>query len=226
MPVVVSASRSEQKLNESSVPITLVTSEDIHNSGLTRLEDVLRFYTAIDMHSENRIYKVVGIRGFHGEFSDRLLLLIDGRAIEDPVFGVANVSEIALAVEDIQRIEIIRGPGGAAWGANAFTGIINIITKDPRDIVGVLGTSTITEFGDNYTHARYVSTAGAWAWKMSVAYEAYESSEAALHDDHFFPVIFPEDIFATFPLSKRYRMVRICAWEPVICTEMTVKKKP
>lgn len=187
VPVVVSASRQEQKITETAVPITIVTAEDIHYSGLTTIEDILRFYTGIDVSrsiSRNSSTSV-GVRGFQGLIADRTQTLIDGRIADNPFFGGTEFRFLPIFVEDIERIEIIRGPGGAAWGANAFTGVINIITKDPEDTLGLFGSTTWNSFGDSYTHIRYGDKKDDWTYRVSAGYESYVSSEQAISDDHF-----------------------------------------
>ena len=71
-------------------------------------------------------------------------------------------------MEDIERIEIVRGPGGAAWGANAFTGVINVITKKPGSRPGWLLSSTVNEYGDTYNYSGWMGQKNQWSWRMSV----------------------------------------------------------
>ena len=132
---VVSASRQEQKLSELSVPVTVITAEDIHYSGLTSIPEILRFALGVDVVRLDRSRYMVGVRGLESTVSDRTLVLINGRSTLDPVFGTSWM-ELPVLVEDIERIEIVRGPGGAVWGSNAYTGVINIITKKPEDVKG------------------------------------------------------------------------------------------
>jgi iron complex outermembrane receptor protein len=152
IPVVVSAARQPQKITVSSVPISIITAEDIHYGGMTNLADILQFAPGIDVLPLSRIRSAVGVRGLHDFIADRTLTLINGRAADSMIFGGSEFYRLPLLIEDIERIEIVRGPGGAAWGANAFTGIINIITKKP----GWLLSSTVTEFGDTYNHIRWM----------------------------------------------------------------------
>ncbi len=179
VPVVVSGSRHEQKITDSSVPITIITSEDIHYSGLTSLSDVLQFAPGMDVIGISRLRSAVGVRGLHDYISDRTLTLINGRAADSPFFGGSEFYRLPVLMEDIDRIEIVRGPGGAAWGANAFTGVINIITKKPQDVKGWFVSSTVNEFGDTYSHLRWGEQMGKWAWRTSVGYEDFESSDDA-----------------------------------------------
>lgn len=179
VPIVVSASRQEQKITESSVPISIITAEDIHYSGLTNIPDILRFSCGVDVLRFDRNRYGVGVRGLHGLYSDRTLVLVNGRSANDPVYGRTNWLDIPILIEDIDHIEIVRGPTGSAWGANAFTGMINIITKKPEDVLGYFGSTTINEFGDTYTHIRWGEKQGKWSWRLSAGYEDFEDSDAA-----------------------------------------------
>jgi outer membrane cobalamin receptor len=177
-PIVVSASRQEQKLSELSVPVTVITAEDIHYSGLTSIPEILNFAAGVDVVRLDRSRYMVGVRGLYSTVSDRTLVLINGRSTLDPVFGTSWM-EMPILVEDIERIEIVRGPGGAVWGSNAYTGVINIITKKPEDVKGVFASTTINEFGDSYTHLRYAGVEKDFSWRVSAGYEGLEDSDAA-----------------------------------------------
>jgi iron complex outermembrane receptor protein len=178
VPVVVSASRQEQKISELSVPVTVITAEDIHYSGLTSIAEILQFATGVDVVRLDRSRYMVGVRGLESTVSDRTLVLINGRSTLDPVFGTSWM-ELPVLVEDIERIEIVRGPGGAVWGSNAYTGVINIITKKPEDTKGVFSSTTINEFGDSYTHLRFAGVDKKFSFRVSAGYEGLEDSDAA-----------------------------------------------
>jgi outer membrane receptor protein involved in Fe transport len=175
---VVSASRLPTKANYLSAPVTVITAEDIHYSGATNIPEVLQFAPGVDVRRLDRQRYAVGVRGLFGVFSDRTLILIDGRPATIPIYGTTHWETLPVLMEDIERIEIVRGPVGAAWGANAFTGAINIITKKPDDTGGLIS-STVNEYGDTYTQLRYGRTQGKWSWKASAGYEGTEDSEAA-----------------------------------------------
>jgi outer membrane receptor protein involved in Fe transport len=179
VPVVVSASRLPTRLQYLSAPVTVITAEDIHYSGLTTIPEILQFSPGVDVRRLDRQRYIVGVRGLFGIYSDRTLVLIDGRPATDILYGTTHWENLPVLVEDIERIEIVRGPVGAAWGANAFTGAINIITKKPDQCTGGLISTTISEFGDTYTHLRYGQTQGRWSWKVSAGYEDVEDSDAA-----------------------------------------------
>ena len=179
IPVVVSASRTEQELGRSAVPVSVLTHDDIHYSGATNIPDILRFVPGVDVRRLDRTRYSVGVRGLLGQFSDRTLILINGRNALDPVFGTAEWLHFPLFMEDIEQIEIVRGPGGAVWGANAYTGVINIITKKPGPDLNNLFSTTVNEFGDTYTHLRLADQKDRWSWRISAGYEDAESSDAA-----------------------------------------------
>jgi len=186
---VVSASRQPQKISQLSVPVSVITAEDIHYSGVTTIPEILQFAPGVDVRRRDRQRYIVGVRGLFGTFSDRTLILIDGRPAIEPIYGTTHWENLPILIEDIERIEIVRGPVGAAWGANAFTGAINIITKKPSQCLGGLVSSTINEFGDTYTHLRYGHTQGQWSWKVSAGYEDVEDSDVAGAGKYFSGVI-------------------------------------
>jgi iron complex outermembrane receptor protein len=150
---VVSVSRRAQKITQSSAQVAVITAEDIHYSGLTNIPEVLRLAPGVDVQRLDRNRYAVSVRGFQGRFSDRILVLINGRSAGNPVLAGINWESFPVLMEDIERIEIVRGPGGAAWGANAENGVINIITKKPVDTEGAFFATTINEYGDSYTRA-------------------------------------------------------------------------
>jgi iron complex outermembrane receptor protein len=176
---VVSSSRLPTKPQYLSAPVTVITAEDIHYSGATSIPEILQFAPGVDVRKMDRQRYIVGVRGMFGVFSDRTLVLINGRPAMDPIFGGIRWDSLPVLMEDIERIEIVRGPVGAAWGANAFTGAINIITKKPDQCQGGLISTTVNEFGDTFTHLRYGQTQGQWSWKVSGGYEDVEDSNAA-----------------------------------------------
>jgi outer membrane receptor for ferrienterochelin and colicin len=179
MPVVISASRQAQPLDLLSAPISIITSEDIHHSGLTSIPDVLQFTPGVDVFRLDRNRHAVGVHGMHDVYSDRTLVLIDGRSAYSNVFGGCEWWRLPVFLEDIDRIEVVRGPGGAAWGANAFNGVVNILTKDPEKTQGWLASSTVSHFGDTYNHVRWGSSMGNLSWRTSWGYLDSKSSDSA-----------------------------------------------
>jgi outer membrane receptor for ferrienterochelin and colicin len=179
IPVVVSASRQAQKSGQASAAVSVITAEDIHYSGATNIPEILQFVPGVDVQRLDRQRYIVGVRGLLGTYSDRTLVLIDGRPAMDPIFGTTYWENLPIMMEDIERIEVVRGPAGAAWGANAFTGVINIITKKPSSLQGGLASTTVSQFGDTSTQLRYAQTEGQWSWKVSGGYDDVKDSETA-----------------------------------------------
>lgn len=132
------ASRFEQKVTEAPSSVTLITADDIRMHGYRSLADILRSVTGF-YATNDRNYSYVGIRGFGrpGDYNTRVLLLVDGHRINDNIYDQALLGlEFPLDVDLIERVEIIRGPGSALYGSNAFFGVISITTKNAKDMQG------------------------------------------------------------------------------------------
>src|SRR6266481_9646303 len=126
---VTSVSKRTQKVADAAAAIFVITQEDIRRSGATSIPEALRLVPGLEVARIDQNKWAIGSRGFNGRFDNKLLVLIDGRSVYTPLFsGVYwNVEDVML--EDVDRIEVIRGPGATLWGANAVDGVINIITK-------------------------------------------------------------------------------------------------
>lgn len=133
---VLSASKKSEPVADAPAAIYVVTSEDIQRSGVTNIPDALRMVPGMQVAQVDSNSWAISIRGFNSVFANKLLVLIDGRTVYNPVFGGVFWEANDLMLEDIERIEIIRGPGGTLWGANAVNGVINILTKHTRDTQG------------------------------------------------------------------------------------------
>ena len=223
MPVVISASRQAQAINQLSVPVSLITAEDIHYSGLTSIPEMLQFVPGVDFIPLSRNRWAVGVRGLHDFTSDRTLTLINGRIADSPMFGGSEFYRLPVLPEDIERIEIVRGPGGAAWGANAFTGVINIITKKPEDVQGWFISNTTNEFGDSFSHLRWGAMAGKWTWRTSVGYAHAENSDDAGAGDYESnnPALNPLIGFSSFTARDYSRNLRFDGEAVYSCSDET-----
>jgi iron complex outermembrane receptor protein len=135
---VTSAGQKEQKLSDVAAAMTVITSDDIERSGATNIPDLLRYVPGVEVGQGNNGDVSVAIRGFGGIYSSKLLVLVDGRSIYNPLFGGVEWQFQQMMLDNIDRIEVIRGPGATVWGANAVDGVINIITKDSADTQGGL----------------------------------------------------------------------------------------
>jgi iron complex outermembrane receptor protein len=134
---VTSVSRRPQSLIQAAASIQVITSEDIRRFGATSLPEALRLADNLEVAQINAHDWAISARGFNADLANKLLVLIDGRPVYTPLYGgvLWNVQDYPLS--DIERIEVISGPGGTLWGANAVNGVINIITKSARDTQGL-----------------------------------------------------------------------------------------
>jgi iron complex outermembrane receptor protein len=131
--VVVTASRYGQSPLDSPSTVTILTEQDIKLSGVTSLPDLLRRVVGVDVMALSAGQSDVSIRGFNHELSNKVLVLVDGRSVYLDFLGTVVWGTIGVSLEEIERIEVIRGPGSAIYGANAVTGVVNIITKVPGE---------------------------------------------------------------------------------------------
>ncbi len=129
LPVVLTASRLAQPQNEAPAAVTIIDRQMIDASGARNLSEVFRLVPGFQVGFENGHRQVVGYHGLADEFSRRLQVLIDGRSVYLPSFGGVSWSDLPLALDDIERIEVIRGPNAVTYGANSFLAIINITTR-------------------------------------------------------------------------------------------------
>jgi iron complex outermembrane recepter protein len=130
---VVTATRTEQRLMDTAAAAYVITQDDIRRSGATTIPDALRMVPGLQVARVNPSKWAIAARGFNGQFSDKLLVLMDGRSLYSPINSGVYWEVQDRLLDDIERIEVIRGPGASLWGANAVNGVINIITKHAAD---------------------------------------------------------------------------------------------
>ena len=130
------ASKMEQKVSEISSAVFVITQEDIRRSGFTSIPETLRMVPGLQVAQVDANRWAISSRGFNDSFADKLLVMIDGRSVYTPFTGGVYWDVQDTLIEDIERIEVIRGPGATIWGANAVNGVINIITKKAEDTQG------------------------------------------------------------------------------------------
>ncbi|HEY2647261.1 MAG TPA: TonB-dependent receptor, partial [Candidatus Acidoferrales bacterium] len=138
--------------------IFVITQEDISRSGATNIPDLLRMVPGLDVSQINANSWAISSRGFNDQFSNKLLVLIDGRAVYTPLLGGVNWDTQNLPLEDIDRIEVIRGPGATIWGANAVNGVINIVSKKAMETQGVMVSGGGGTEGQAYGTTQYGGT--------------------------------------------------------------------
>ncbi len=138
---VTTVSKEPEQVWKASAAVFVLTSDDIHRSGATSIPELLRLVPGVEVARIDSDQWAVGIRGSETNFSKGVLVLIDGRSVYTPLYAGVYWDVQDLILEDIDRIEVIRGPGATIWGPNSADGVINIITKKASDTQGVLASS-------------------------------------------------------------------------------------
>lgn len=140
--VVTTVSRQESTVGKSPAAVFVITNDMIHRTGATTIAEALRMVPGMNVAKVDNANWAISSRGFQDRFANKLLIQIDGRTVYNPLFAGAFWQSQDLLLEDVERIEVIRGPGATVWGSNAVNGIINIITKSAQDTQGGLATAT------------------------------------------------------------------------------------
>ena len=133
---VTSVTREQSTVGRSAAAVFVITNEMIRRSGATCIPEALRLAPGLDVAQINSNMWAISARGFNGLFADKLLVLIDGRTVYSQISSGTYWDVQDVLLEDVDRIEVIRGPGGTLWGANAVQGVINIITKNATNTQG------------------------------------------------------------------------------------------
>ncbi|MGH9609093.1 MAG: TonB-dependent receptor plug domain-containing protein [Bryobacteraceae bacterium] len=157
---ITSVSRTKQKLSRTPAAVYVITQEDIQRSGATNIPDLLRMAPGVQVAQVDANRWAISVRGFNDIYSNKVLVLIDGRTVYTPGFSGVFWDQIDVPLDTIDRIEVVRGPGGSVWGANAVNGVINIITNRAQDTQGgrvVVGAGSAQTADDEF---RYGGRAG------------------------------------------------------------------
>lgn len=152
---VLSGAKKLQALSKSASAIFVITADDILRSGKTTIPELLRMVPGMEVASFNSHTWAVSMRGFNSLYANKLLVLLDGRNVYSWEFSGTRWHTVDTLLEDIDRIEIIRGPGGTLWGANAVNGVINIISKNSSDTKGWLASAGAGSHEEGFVHLRY-----------------------------------------------------------------------
>jgi iron complex outermembrane receptor protein len=152
---VTSVTRHPEKLLQAAAAIQVITREDIRRSGATTLPEALRLADNLEVAQKNSHDWAISARGFNTDVANKLLVMIDGRTVYSPLFSGVFWDAQDYLLEDIERIEVISGPGGTLWGANAVNGIINIITRSAADTQGAYFEAGGGEHPQGFAGGRY-----------------------------------------------------------------------
>lgn len=166
---VVTASRNAQSPLDSPNSTSIITKQDIHLSGITRIPELLRRVAGMDVMQITGGDSNVSMRGFNSRLANKLLVLVNGRSVYNDILGSTFWEALSIDVDQIERIEVVRGPGSALYGADAFTGVVNIITIAP----GEGKTGIRVGFGDSaeaYGSGWATGREGDFSYRASVGY--------------------------------------------------------
>ena len=157
---VTSVAKRSQRLSDTAAAVYVITQEDLRRAGIYSIPEALRLVPGMQVAKLSGDRWAVSARGFNSTLNNKLLVLIDGRAIYTPIFSGVYWGDQATSVNDIDRIEVVRGPGASLYGANAVNGVINIITKSAEDTQGNMLSATTSMKGNGVYEVRHGGKAG------------------------------------------------------------------
>jgi iron complex outermembrane recepter protein len=174
---VTTASRREQRTEDVAAAVYVITREDIRRSGFRTLPELFRLVPGVQVARVNASNWAISVRGSNGPYANKLLVLVDGRSIYNRGFSGVFWSTEDLLVDDIDRIEVIRGSGGAVWGANAVNGVINIVTRSAADTQGLVARVGYESFDGAQGAVRYGGTAGTMSYRLFSQWSEHDASK-------------------------------------------------
>jgi iron complex outermembrane recepter protein len=175
---VSAVSRTAQPISRTGSAVFVITNEMIKRSGARNVPEALRIAPGVNVQQVSSWQWAISIRGFNSTFANKLLVQVDGRAVYTPIFSGTYWDQQFVPLKDIDRIEVVRGPGGTVWGANAVNGVINIVTKSSQETQGLYAEAGGGTEHRSFSHARGGGQAG-----QNLTYRAYA---AQLEDDRSF----------------------------------------
>ncbi len=181
---VTTVSREPERAQNAAAAVHVLTREEIQRSGATSLPDALRLVPGVNVARINANSWAVSIRGFNSRFANKLLVMIDGRSLYSPLFSGVFWDRHNIPIDDIDRIEVVRGPGGTLWGANAVNGVINIITRHSADTQGARLEASVGTERLGMLSGRQGGVIGDSAtYRLSAKADAYDDADIAGYDD-------------------------------------------
>lgn len=177
LPIVLSVSRLSQPVNEAPAAVTVIDRDTIAASGFRDIPDLLRLVPGFSVAYTRENTWAIGYHGMADAFSRRFQVLVDGRSIYSAAYGAVNWGELPLSVDDIERIEVVRGPNAATYGANAFLAVINIITKDPGQVPGTFASVQYGEQGMSGLTLRHGGGDGDLRYRMTLSAQTRDRFE-------------------------------------------------
>lgn len=183
-PIVLSASRLSQPLSESPNAMTVLDRQMIRASGFRSIADLFRLVPGMYVSNSDANLPIVSLNGVTDQYSRRMQVLIDGRSVYLPPFGGVAWQELPLLIEDIERIEVVRGPAAASYGSNSFYGVINIITRDGFIKNFKTVSATKGEMGISEVSARLGNAGENFDYRFSFGYRSDDGNNPQTVNDH------------------------------------------
>lgn len=159
-------SRQPEPVGMTAAAVSVVSAEDIRRSGVTTIPDALALATGVHVARFNNGSWSISTRGFNATTANKLLVMVDGRTVYSPLFSGVFWNTIDYTLEDIERIEVVRGPGATLWGANAFNGVVNIVTRHSSDTQGTFAQIGAGNEDPLLAEARYGGSRGATTYRV------------------------------------------------------------
>lgn len=163
---VTSVSKRAETISAAAAAVYVLTQEDLRRAGVTSIPEALRLVPGLQVARGTANSWAISARGFNGRFANKLLVLVDGRSVYTPLFSGVFWDVQDTLLQDVERIEVIRGPGATLWGANAVNGVINIITQSARQTRGGLVTAAAGSEIDHLAGVRYGGETGRASWRV------------------------------------------------------------
>lgn len=167
--VVFGAAKHLQKITEAPAAVSVLTDEDIERLGILSLPELLKNIAGVEMAMVNPTFTYVGIRGFSTR-GNLMLILVDGREVNIEFLGMPLWNGLPVTIHDVKKIEIIKGPGSALYGANAFSGVVNIITKNPKEASGAYQDFRLGNYQTTYIFSNVGKTGDQFGARISGEY--------------------------------------------------------
>ncbi len=177
MPTVVTASRQSLSVIESPATAAVISREDIEHMTFNNMSELLRYVAGIDFFKSIGSNCNIGMRGVNGLQANNVLVLVDGRPIFSPIRNTNQCALMPEVPDDIERVEVVKGPGSVLYGSNAFSGVINIITRNPESLSGTYVTSSVGTFDNALYSMTSGNRFGKWSYKLVASWTQESSME-------------------------------------------------
>jgi iron complex outermembrane recepter protein len=174
---ITSVSHKGQRAGDVAASVSVITQDDIRRSGMTTVAELLRLVPGVQVAEINSNKWAVAVRGFNNLFADKLLVLVDGRTVYDRLNSGNFWESLNIPLDQIERIEVVRGPGGATWGANAVNGVIQIVTKSAADLPGSAVSVGAGTFDGTAVAGRYGGRLGGVAYRVYSQWSGHGESQ-------------------------------------------------